>query len=626
MAGVMAALAAKTPENSVLMIEPSNVLGGQGTAGGVAGFCGDTERVNADFADLIAKLHEHGLITPLAPKCDRRDYDLEWCAFFLQEMVCERGIEVLLHSRVVDAACSDGIVRSVLVATSGGLINVSAKFVIDASGACVVPYLTGFPVIHEGANKQLPMSLYFTMWDTGKKVRPVLPAGCPRWENDQEIPMTSLHIFPHGKTEVKMKVVGFDAASGRDLSGAEMFARRQMHGLIYYLQTTGYRGVKLDTSVLASVSRTIGIREERRIVGEHMLTEAEARNAVIFPDAVAVNTYHIDFHWPDRAQRAGTGIVDQLDPHHLPLRMMIPKGARNMLVPGRGASADQKAMSAFRVMAVVAQMGFAAGHAARLCAESGQDVGSLDLPKLQRAITAGGQSLDLSDYGNYLRRDIFWHQACFENRNAFSECGETVLMAMSNGRFLAAWQGATGGTRGIWVSERRQKKWSEPQLVAAHDQPLDGRIILERLPDSSAVLLSAGTVGYLSKDEGRTWQKSAPGGIASETNFETITSGERSATARLDDGTRALVFNPVPSANAEPAALCVALSDDDGETWKHRFDIVSGVQAVSCPSIVPTRVGMAIFYIEDHAVPTFWHGSVERVIDGAEFVETGPLA
>jgi hypothetical protein len=57
---------------------------------------------------------------------------------------------------------------------------------------------------------------------------------------------------------------------------------------------------RLDTHVLASVSRGIGVREERRIVGEHVLTEASARGAVIFPDAVAVNTYHIDFHWPDR--------------------------------------------------------------------------------------------------------------------------------------------------------------------------------------------------------------------------------------------------------------------------------------------------------------------------------------
>jgi hypothetical protein len=82
MAGVMAALAAKTPECRVLLVEPSNVLGGQGTAGGVAGFCGDTARVNRPFAELVRRLGRHGLIEPYRPNDDRRAYDLEWCAFF----------------------------------------------------------------------------------------------------------------------------------------------------------------------------------------------------------------------------------------------------------------------------------------------------------------------------------------------------------------------------------------------------------------------------------------------------------------------------------------------------------------------------------------------------------------
>ena len=78
MAGVMAALAAKTPQNRVLLLEPSNVLGGQGTAGGVAGFCGDTARVNRPFAELVAQLARHDFIEPYRPNEDRRAYDLEW--------------------------------------------------------------------------------------------------------------------------------------------------------------------------------------------------------------------------------------------------------------------------------------------------------------------------------------------------------------------------------------------------------------------------------------------------------------------------------------------------------------------------------------------------------------------
>ena len=60
-------------------------------------------------------------------------------------------------------------------------------------------------------------------------------------------------------------------------------------------------------NVLASVSRHIGAREGRRIVGEYLLTEEDVTHACTFPDAVAVGTYHLDYHWPDRVERAGTG-------------------------------------------------------------------------------------------------------------------------------------------------------------------------------------------------------------------------------------------------------------------------------------------------------------------------------
>ena len=548
MAGVMAALAAKTPANRVLIVEPSNVLGGQGTAGGVAGFCGDTARVNGEFAALVAQLARHGLIEPYRPNDDRRAYDLEWCAFFLQEMVVQRGIDLLLHARVIAAQAAAGVVGEVTVATAGGAVKLAPRFVIDASGACVVPVLTGFPVVHEGANRQLPMSLYFTLWDTRAPVTPILPEGCPRWAHDNEIPMTSLHRFPSGKVEVKMKVVGFDAADGLGRSAAEVFARRQMHGLIYYLQTVGYRGRKLDTHVLATVSRGIGVREERRIVGEHVLTEEEARRAVIFSDAVAVNTYHIDFHWPDRMERAGTGITDMLDPHHLPLRMMIPRGAKNLLVPGRGASGDQTAMSAFRVMAVVAQMGFAAGHAARQCVEAGGDLTGIDVPRLQTAIEAGGQSLDLSRYGEYLRCDLFSHEPVLGggDENTGSLRSQLALRQTRNGCFVVTWRDSEGG----WAAERREKRWS----------------------------------------------------VAEQVNEIASGSGE----ATLDEGGKVNVA-------VVGGRLVARLTGNHGETTR---ELAGEADAAVAPAVVATRTGLAIVYAAGAGRLMFWHGSVERIIDG----------
>ena len=469
MAGVFAALGAHEGRAGVVLVEPHNVLGGQGTAGGVAGLCGDTARVNRAFADLVERLASRGLIAPYNPLADRRGYDLEHMAFFLLEMLLEAGVEILLHARVYHAEAEEGAIRRVRVALGSELLAFQPRMVIDATGECVVAASAGFPTMHEGPLRQLPMSLYFTLWDTGKRVTPFLPPECPAWENDDDLPMTSVHPFPTGKLEVKMKVIGFDAADGESLSAAEVHARRQMMGLIYHLQTKGYAGTVYDRYALASVSRQIGMREGRRIVGEHVLTEDEVRHGAIFDDAVAVGTYHLDYHWPDRVQRAGTGIADMIEPYHIPLRALIPCGAKNLLAPGRGASGEQMAMSSFRVMATCAQMGYAAGLAAAECLREGVTPTNLFVPRLQAKLATSGQSLNLSDYGEYLRQHIHVHEHLFADDRPFAQCHASTLVQLPNNRFLAAWFGGTHEKHpdvGIWGAERREGRWSPPRLLA----------------------------------------------------------------------------------------------------------------------------------------------------------------
>ena len=518
LAGVSAAIAARDLGCEVILVEPSNVLGGQGTAGGVAGFCGDSESVNRVFGELVQRLSEHNLIAPYNPQDDRRDYDLEWCAYLLQEMVLERGIQCLLHTLAVDAQAVGGRVTCVTLATADGTLDIEPLFVIDASGRCIVPLKAGFAVEHLGLNKQLPMSLYFTLWDTHRTVRPILPPNCPVWDDDDALPMTTLHYFDSGKVEVKMKVVGFDAADPASLTQAEFFARRQMAGLIYHLLTKGYRGRRYDTYTLASVSRHIGVREARRIVGEHILTWDEITHGSVFDDAVAVGTYHIDFHWPDLMQRAGTGITTMVEPYQIPLRSMIPQNAKNLLVPGRGASGEQMAMSSFRVMTTVSQMGFACGLAAGQCIHSAKDLAQIDMERLQQAIEAGGQSLDLSSYGSYLAGDLTQHEHAFGENRPFPQCHASTLVQLRNNRFLVAYFAGAHEKApdvGIWASERWQGRWSAPRKLAkVCDQPHWNPVLFKSPAGPLLLYFKVGptvaawrTWMMRSDDEGHSWSE-----------------------------------------------------------------------------------------------------------------------
>ena len=330
--------------------------------------------------------------------------------------------------------------------------------------------------------------------------------------------MTSLHFFPSGKVEVKMKVVGFDAVDGYSLSQAEIFARRQMIGLIYFLQTRGYKGRILDTHTLASVSRAIGVREQRRIIGEHILTYEEIKHGCIFDDGVAVGTYHTDYHWTDRIQRAGTGILEMLEPYHIPLRCFIPKGAKNLLVPGRGTSAEQMALSSLRVMATVAQMGFAAGKAAEQCVRKKLAIRDMNIPELKDEIEAGGQSLDLSNYGEYLREMLFLNEDVFQENEGFHQCHAPTIVQARNNRFLVAW---LGGTReghsdtGIWLADRFQSVWSEPRLIAkVKDKPHWDPALFRAADRKILLFFKVGvkpeewtTWLTISTDEGISWSK-----------------------------------------------------------------------------------------------------------------------
>ena len=182
-----------------------------------------------------------------------------------------------------------------------------------------------------------------------------------------------------------------------------------------------------------------------------------------------MGTYHLDYHWPDRVERAGTGITTMVEPYHIPLRSLVTRGGKKLLVPGRSASGDQMAMSSFRIQATCAQMGFAAGKAALVCLREERDLQDAPIDSIQQEIEAGDQSLDLSEYGEYLRQLIHVREHLFADQQPFAQCHASTLVQLHNGRFLAAWFGGSKEGHpnvGIWGAERSGCQWSTPELLA----------------------------------------------------------------------------------------------------------------------------------------------------------------
>ena len=471
-AGVYAALGAADHGARVLLVEQHGFVGGQGTAGGVHTFCGETRFVNDRWREMLRRLDAFGGIARYRPNADGRAFDCESLKFVLQEMLAEAGVELLLHTQVLAVERDGDRVAGVVLANKSGLTRIAPALAVDATGDADLvarggwPFRKGGPVLMPGdpptvdaeaGRLQLPMSLYFTLVDNGAPVAPQLPPGCPRYADDEAVPMIT--VIPHGHhVTVKMKVIGHDATDGASLSAAEQAGRRQMMGVVHYLQTHGYRGARYPNHRLAWVAPHIGIREGRRVDAQYSLCADDILAGRHFPDAVAVGSYHTDYHWPTVVQRAGTGVTVQCPPHQIPLRAMRPRGAANLLVPGRCLGGDHLATSSFRVMGTCAQTGFAAGVAAAQAVPE-RSLDALSVPALRARLRQAGVRLDLAPYYSYLRR-----RRGYDERAGQAPAPVTGLAVaeLPTGEVLVAY--AAGSLLG--VLRRREERWQPPVAVA----------------------------------------------------------------------------------------------------------------------------------------------------------------
>ena len=107
-------------------------------------------------------------------------------------------------------------------------------------------------------------------------------------------------------------------------------------------------------------------RESYRILGETVITVDDYTSGRVFEDAVAYAFYPVDLHTRSGVQPKplARGTVPTI-----PLRALVPKGSRNIMVAGRCVSSDRLANSGLRVQASCMAMGQAAGATAALAAQ-----------------------------------------------------------------------------------------------------------------------------------------------------------------------------------------------------------------------------------------------------------------
>ena len=433
-AGIGAALGAAEAGADVVLVERYGFLGGNATAALVMPLTSyHTEgkrRSNGGTALLMPP--DHGAGEPViagvlerfvgrlvaaggARSPDSRNgytvpFDPELFKTTAFDLLDEAGVRFLLHA-FASSVIGEGRIEGVVFETKSGPTVVRARAVVDATGDGDIAAFAGAPFeIGRGIDELVqPITLMgrisgfeaaaFSRFIDGRPdrwrgvhglwelVREAKARGELDLPRDDFLMFSSL--YPTEVTLNTTRVTGVRGIDVWDLTRAEWESRRQLRAAVAFLKK---KVPGFAESYLVQSGVQIGVRETRRIKGEYTLTADDVLSARKFDDVIARCAYPIDLHNPEGA---GTVLkrVPPGDAYDIPLRCLIPKGAKNLVVAGRCLSGTHEAHSSYRVMPAAMATGQAAGATAALICRTGQPPHRIDVSDVQRELRRQGADL-----------------------------------------------------------------------------------------------------------------------------------------------------------------------------------------------------------------------------------------
>ena len=244
--------------------------------------------------------------------------------------------------------------------------TIRAKQLIDCNGGANIVGHIGFPRLREEETQ--PGTLIFKLggYDVEALDEDVIQAHFSAAIKDGRLqhgdvrnPQVRFISYLRRGGENAQHVLGADASTSDRHTKTNIAGRQSLLRILRFVRSLP--GCE-NACVLKAQAET-AVRETYRIVGDMQITHEDYTSGRFFDDAVSYSFYPIDLHDSDgiKPKPLSKGIVPTV-----PLRALIPKGSRNLLVAGRSVSSDRLANSALRVQASSMAMGQAVGAAAAL--------------------------------------------------------------------------------------------------------------------------------------------------------------------------------------------------------------------------------------------------------------------
>lgn len=436
--GLPAAIAAARQNQKVLLVEKNGFLGGNLTIGlpllGYLDKDGNTV-IKGIAQEFIDALRERNAAGP-HHWCPMHDsvtiYDHEVFKVVAFEKCLEAGVEILLHTEVIDTNVENGILKSVTLFGKAHRIEAEAEIFIDATGDGDVGYIAGasYEMGQAGTGVLQPPTLMCTAAgvDIDKTIDyveqhpeqavlaptietyPGYDASYYRKNPDQHVMVAMRKLFLELKEKGELPVdrdtlisiqsllpgevhlnctrhLGIDGSDVFDLTSAEIEGHIQILKLVDTLRAhiPGF-----ENCYLTQIYPFLGVRESRRFHGITELTEDKILAGYIGEDTIGLGSYIIDIH---DGGGAGT-IVKKVKPYGLPYGMTVSRDIKNLMFSGRCASMDAVVLSSARVMPPLMAMGQGAGVGAALAVKHHMGPADIDVAELRAILRENNVMLE----------------------------------------------------------------------------------------------------------------------------------------------------------------------------------------------------------------------------------------
>ncbi len=386
MAGVCAALSAARNGAKVLLVQDRSRLGGNASSEI------KMHIVGADCHGSRPGWREGGVLEEIrlddAVHNPNRAYEM-FDFLLYDKCIREPNITLLLDSSIYRTQVTDGKITAAFVRCdkTEHIYRVKAHVYLDCTGDSRLALEAGADTRYGresrsefneslapemGDRKTQGSSILFTARQHDKP----MPYIAPPWvrsitADDLKLRNVGRHSYEYGFWWIELGGM-FDTIRDNERLRYELLAI--VLGVWNYIKNSGDRPDSANWA-LETVGMIPGKRESRRIMGDHLQTQADFEGGwKNRDDGVAIGGWNFDEHPPegfDAPEKRPYRAVRMEEPYNIGLESLYSRNISNLMMAGRNISNTHVAFTSARVMGTCACIGQAVGTAAAMCAEHG---------------------------------------------------------------------------------------------------------------------------------------------------------------------------------------------------------------------------------------------------------------